>query len=113
MPPLRLTSLLHSVFSQVSPTGRAVLSTLGCRNGDPPPADEVAAWVGLRNRHQLARALRRDGLPPLEQLAAWTRVLYWMLEAEATGASLLQLAHREDLDPSAAYRLVRRVTGLR
>src|SRR5438045_5087008 len=36
-----------------------------------------------------------------------------MLEAETTGASLFELAHREHLDPAVAYRLVRRVTGLR
>src|SRR5207247_8256741 len=71
------------------------------------------AWVGLRDRHQRARGLRRDGLPPLEQLAGWARVLYWMLEAEARDSSLLELARREQLDPAVAYRLVHRVTGLR
>lgn len=113
MPPLLLTRLLQSALPDLSATGRAVVSALGCRNGDAPPAAEVAAWVGLRNRHQLARLLRRDGLPPLTELAGWARVLYWTLEAEATGASLLQLAHRDGMDPAAAYRLVRRVTGQR
>ncbi len=113
MPPLRLTNLLQGVLAHLSPASRAVLSTLACRNGDAPSANEVAAWVGLRNRQQLARTLERDGLPPLEQLAGWTRVLYWMLEAESTGMSLFQLARRENEDPAVAYRLVRRVTGLR
>jgi YVTN family beta-propeller protein len=113
MPPLRLTNLLQGALAHVSPASRAVLSTLGCRNGDAPSANEVAAWVGLRNRQQLARALQRDGLPPLERLAGWTRVLYWMLEAESTGMSLFQLARRDNEDPAVAYRLVRRVTGLR
>lgn len=113
MPPLRLTTLVQGALPHVSPTSRAVLSTLACRNGHAPPAAEVAAWVGLRDRFQLARVLRADGLPPLEQLTGWIRVLYWVLQAEATGASLLELMQREGLDPATGYRLVRRVTGLR
>jgi hypothetical protein len=88
------------------------LSVLGCRNGDAPSAAAVAAWVGLRNRHQLARYLQHDGLPPLRELAGWTRVLYWMVEAESSRCSLFRLARRDGLDPAAAYRLVHRVTGL-
>lgn len=89
-----------------------MVSTLGCLNGNAPSARDMAAWVGLRDRYQLARVLRRDGLPPLEQLAGWTRVLYWMLEAESSGTSLRQLAQREHVDPAVAYRLVHCVTGL-
>src|SRR2546427_3173038 len=87
--------------------------SLACCNGHASSAGEIAAWVGLRDRHQLARGLRRDGLPPLEQLAGWARVLYWVLEAESGDRSLLELARREQLDPAVAYRLVHRVTGLR
>ena len=112
MPPLRLTSLLQTALPELSSASRAVVSTLGCLNGNAPSARDMAAWVGLRDRYQLARVLRRDGLPPLEQLAGWTRVLYWMLEAESSGASLRQLAQRERVDPAVAYRLVHRVTGL-
>lgn len=113
MPPLRLTSLLQAALPELSSSSRAVISALGCVNGDAPSAQNLAGWVGLRDRHQLARVLRRDGLPPLEQLTGWARVLYWLLEAEATGMSLLELATRERVDPAVAYRLVRRVTGLR
>ena len=111
MPPLRLTSLLQTALPELSPASRAVVNTLACRNGNAPSARELADWVGLRDRYQLARALRRDGLPPLEQLAGWTRVLYWMMEAETSGLSLRQLAQREGIDPAVAYRLVNRVTG--
>ena len=111
MPPLLLTSLLQTALPRLSPASRAVVSTLGCLNGNTPSARDVAAWVGLRDRYQLARALRRDGLPPLEDLTRWARVLYWMLEAESSGATLRQLAQRERLDPAAAYRLVHQVTG--
>ena len=75
MPPLRLTSLLQTALPDLSSASRAVVNTLGCLNGNAPPARELATWVGLRDRYQLARALRRDGLPPLEQLAGWTREL--------------------------------------
>jgi YVTN family beta-propeller protein len=103
---------MQTALPELSSASRAVVSALGCFNGVAPSAKEMAAWVGLRDRYQLARTLRRDGLPPLEQLAGWTRVLYWMLEAEASGASLRQLAKRERVDPAVAYRLVQRVTGL-
>lgn len=113
MPPLLLTTLLETALGELSPTSRAVVSTLGCRNGLAPSAGDVASWVGLRDRYQLARALHRDGLPPFGQLARWTRVLYWMLEAESNHRALLDVARREHVDPAVAYRLVRRVTGLR
>lgn len=113
MPPLPLTNLLETALGELSPTGRAVVSTLGCRNGVAPCASDVASWVGLRDRYQLARILKRDGLPPLTQLAGWIRVFYWMLEAESSDRALLELARREHVDPADAYRLVRRVTGLR
>jgi len=61
----------------------------------------------------LARALRREGLPPLEELAAWTRILYWLLEAERSDTSLFILAQQTGIDPAVAYRLVHRTTGLR
>src|SRR5690349_5246783 len=113
MPPLRLTSLLEAALPDLSATSQAVVRTLACRNGAAPLAGDVAAWVGEGDRFRLARALRRDGLPPLTELAGWTRVLHWMLESETTGRSLLQLAQREQVDPAVAYRLVRRLTGLR
>lgn len=111
MPPLLLTSLLQTALPRLSPASRAVVSTLGCLNGNTPSARDMAAWVGLRDRYQLARALRRDGLPPLEDLTRWARVLYWIVQAESSGATLRQLAQRERLDPAAAYRLVHQVTG--
>jgi len=112
MPPLRLASLLLAEFPDLSTTSRAILSALACRNGKGPPAEEIAAWVGFRDRHQLHRRLRREGLPPLKQLTGWARVLYWMLEADASGSSLLKLADRDHTHAASAYRLVRRVTGL-
>lgn len=113
MPPLRLTSVLQTALPHLSENGRAVLSALGCMNGHPPGSTELATWLGFHDRYQLARALRRDGLPPLEVIGGWARTLYWMTEAETSGKSLRELAERERLDPAVAYRLVRRVTGRR
>lgn len=112
MPPLPLTTLLQTSLPELSTRTRAILSTLGCYNGDVPSAGEVAALVGMRSRFQLARALRQDGLPPFEELAGWARVLYWLFEAERSTASLRLLARRDQLDASTAYRLVHRVTRL-
>ena len=113
MPLLHLTALLQTALPDLSKAGRAIVSTLACFNGRLTNATKCAALAGLRDRHQLHRQLRRDGLPPFEQLAGWTRVLYWVSEAEKTGASLLELARREHTHAPAAYRLVRRVTGAR
>jgi len=113
MPPLQLTNLLQTALPNLSESGRAVLSALGCMNGRPPCSTELATWLGFHDRYRLARTLRREGLPPLEVLGGWARTLYWMIETESTGASLRELADREQLDPAVAYRLVRRVTGRR
>jgi DNA-binding beta-propeller fold protein YncE len=113
MPPLQLTDLLHTSLPHVSVQGRALLSALGCVNGRPTSATEFAHWLGFHDRYQLARALKREGLPPIETLGGWTRMLYWMIESQVTGATLRELALREHLDPAVAYKLVRRVTGRR
>jgi len=113
MPPLQLTNVLHTSLPDLSVQGRAILSALGCVNGRPSSITELATWLGFHDRYQLARALRREGLPPLETLSGWTRTLYWIIESQSTGVTLRELARRESLDPAVAYRLVRRVTGRR
>ena len=113
MPPLQLTSLLQDTLPHLSYKGRAVLSALGCVNGRAPGSAELAAWLGFHDRYQFARAMRREGLPPLETLGGWARTLYWLLESESSGVTLRELAERDQLDPAVAYRLVRRVTGRR
>src|SRR2546423_13425788 len=100
MPPLQLTSLLQTALPHLSNHGRALINALGCLNGHSPCPTELATWLGFHDRYQLARALRREGLPPLEVLGGWTRTLYWMIESEASGASLRELAERERLDPA-------------
>jgi len=111
MPPLPLAKILNVALPFLSGEARAVLDVLACKNGLLPPAGDVATFLGLRTRHQVARTLRRASLPPLEELAAWTRLFYWVLQWEQTGASLLTLAHQSQLEPATCYRLVRRLMG--
>src|SRR3989442_12344034 len=107
MPPLPLANILNVALPSLTGETRAVLDVLACKNGLLPPARDVATFLGLRTRHQVARTLRRASLPPLEELAAWTRLFYWVLQWEQTGASLLALAHQSHLEPATSYRLGR------
>ncbi|HEY7192961.1 MAG TPA: YncE family protein [Gemmatimonadales bacterium] len=111
MPPLPLAKVLNVALPSLSGEARAVVDVLACKNGLLPPAGDVATFLGLRTRHQVARTLRRASLPPLEELAAWTRLFYWVLQWEQTGASLLNLARQAHLEPATCYRLVRRLMG--
>src|SRR6266513_6427562 len=111
MPPLPLAKVLSAALPSLSGEARAVLDVLAARNGLLPPANDVARFLGLRTRHQVARKLRRASLPPLEELAAWTRLFYWILQSEETGASLLSLARQSHVEPATCYRLVRRLMG--
>src|SRR2546427_8145306 len=109
MPLLPLAKVLRVALPLLSGEARAVVDVLACRNGLLLPADDVATFLGLRTRHQVARKLRRASLPPLEELAAWTRLFYWILQSEQTGVSLLSLARQSGAEPATCYRLVRRL----
>jgi len=111
VPPLPLAKILNVALPSLAGEARAVVDVLACKNGLLPPAGDVAIFLGLRTRHQVARTLRRASLPPLEELAAWTRLFYWVLQWEQTGASLLALARQSHLEPATCYRLVRRLMG--
>jgi len=111
VPPLPLAKILNVALPSLSGDARAVVDVLACKNGLLPPAGDVATFLGLRTRHQVARTLRRASLPPLEELAAWTRLFYWVLQWEQTGASLLALARQSHVEPATCYRLVRRLMG--
>src|SRR5712691_4514431 len=87
MPRLPLATILDVAMPSVSGKARAVIDVLACKNGLLPRAGDVATFLGLRTRHQVARTLRRASLPPLEELAAWTRLFYWVLQSEQTGTT--------------------------
>lgn len=92
---------------------RAIVEAVLLSEGSIGSTRWVARLLGLNSRFQLARMLKREGLPPLHRLAAWTAILSWVRAAEHDGTGLFQLACRSHRHPSACYRLVKEVTGLR
>src|SRR5712691_958011 len=113
MPPLALTSLLQQALPWLSADGRAVMNTLVCSNGRVGSTQVLCERVGLRSRFQLNRLLRREGLPPYEELAGWVCVFYWMVRGDTAEGrvALRSLAPQTRIEIASAYRLVRRVTG--
>lgn len=51
-------------------------------------------------------------MPPLETLSQWIRVMVWVIELETGGVSMCAAALRENCDPAARYRLVKKLLGL-
>src|ERR1043166_519486 len=113
MPPLALGSLLQGALPWLSSDGRAVLNTLVSSNGRAGSAQALCQQLGLRSRFQLNRLLRREGLPPYEELSGWVCVLHWMQQADAGvgRGALLALARQTRMETASSYRLVRRVTS--
>ena len=89
------------------------MHTLVCSNGRVGSTQVLCERVGLRSRFQLNRLLRREGLPPYEELAGWVCVFYWMVRGDAAEGrvALRSLAPQTRIEIASAYRLVRRVTG--
>lgn len=108
----QITVLVCNTLHWVSPAGRAVIAALADCGGAFGTAPFFASRLGFRDRHQLARLLAYEGLPPLQELAAWIRVLGWLLEWEQRGTALCRLALRCCADPAAYYHTVNRLTGL-
>lgn len=105
-------ALLQSSLPGLSVRARAILEAQLLSRGSIGTAGEVAPHLGLRNRFELARLLKREGLPPLNDLAAWASVMAWVEGSERTGCSLCQLAFWARRDPAVCYRTVKRITGL-
>jgi hypothetical protein len=106
-------SAIRAVRPGMTLFSRAIVEAICLSEGPIGSARDVARQLGLQNRFKLARLLKREGLPPLHRLAEWATVLSWVLAAERDGVSLCWMAFRSRRHPSACYRLVREVTGLR
>jgi hypothetical protein len=91
---------------------RSIVEAILLAEGSIGTANVVARQLGLRNRFQLARVLKHEGLPPLHVMAEWATVLSWVCCAERQGLSLCWMAFHAGRHPSACYRLVKEVTGL-
>jgi hypothetical protein len=109
MEPLR--EQLYSAIPRLSNTGREIIALLADSGGRIECPDSFATGVRLRSRHQLARVLRREGLPQIEELCAWVKVLRLLLEWEHTHRSLYAMAIDASFYPPTCYRLIKRVTG--
>lgn len=96
----------------LSAQGRALVEAVLTHPRRERNAGGLARLLGLPSRFSLRRFLRREGLPPLEALDAWMCVLTLLHRAESRGESLQRVARQLALEPPAAYRLVRRLTGV-
>ena len=104
---LLVTCVLPRVSTQCARTMDALIAARGVTG----EANAFARSVGLRNRDQLRRVLASDGLPCLEDLAGWIRVLGWLVDLETSGLSLSRGALCLGQDPKSRYRTVARLTG--
>jgi hypothetical protein len=104
---------IQSILPGMKVFPRAVVEAVLLSEGSIGSTELVAQLLGLGNRFRLARLLKREGLPPLHRLAAWTTILCWVRTAERDGTCLFRLAIQWHRHPSACYRLVKEVTGLR
>ena len=110
---LRALEVFNSARPHLPLVPRAILEAMVLSERPIGSAETVASRLGLKNRFQLARLLRRHGLPPLHRLAGWVTILSWVLKAEETGASLSAIAFHSQRHPSACDRLVKEITGRR
>jgi DNA-binding phage protein len=107
-----LDAVLDAALGTRGPALSHLAKILAKGRGHHAGADAVARQLGLRNRHQLLRALRKEHLPNLTELAAWTRLLDWRITVEETHRSLLSLTLDEVSDPAERYRTTLRLTGV-
>lgn len=106
-----LALLLLATLPLRSVDSRRIVQALVTTAGRLRGAEELAASVGMANRFQVARTLRRESLPQIEELSAWVRLLAWSLRFEAHPTSLARIALDEGLDLSVCIRTIRRLTG--
>ncbi len=105
--------MVRSARPEMSWRSSILVEAVLLADGGIGPTHAVAQRIGLQSRFALARLLRREDLPALHRLAGWATVLSWLEEAERDGTALCRLAFNSGRHPSACYRLVKEVTGLR
>jgi len=110
---LSLQTALQQAVPWLSPHGHAILGALVACEGQIGSADTFAHGAGFTSRHQLARLLRREGLPPIEELSAWIYTLARLLAWETSHVSLCKSALWSGDDPGDHYRRVQHLCGVR
>jgi len=103
---------LHAVLPHLSRGARVIVDVIRLRQGNVGSTGLAAQLFGFPSRFALARMLRREGLPGLQELAAWISVLGWVVAAERSRVSLFVIAGHSGRSPPVCYRTVRRLTGL-
>lgn len=106
-----LSAMVECVVPRVSPSAERVVRALVAIRGSSGDANSFARSNGFRNRDHLRRTLSTDGLPCLEDLAGWIRLLGWVIDAETSGLALSREALRAGKNPCSYYRTVKRLTG--
>jgi hypothetical protein len=107
----QLHLLLAGTLPARSAESRLVLRALVDSGGRVGNACAFAAGLRMGSRFRVARLLRRETLPQLEELAAWVRVLGWILWSQEGPVALERIAMSEGLEASVCCRTVRRLTG--
>ena len=90
-----------------------MLSALvGCE-GRIGSAETFAAYAGFTSRHQLARFLQREALPPIDELSAWIYTLARLWDWERSHVSLCRRALWSGEDPGNCYRRIQHLCRVR
>jgi len=77
--------VIHSLRPHLRPYPTAIVDAMTLSERSIGSATVVADRLGLRSRFQLARLLKREGLPPLHKLAAWLLALVIALALAGAG----------------------------
>ena len=108
-----LSQLLRPYLPRLSWQACAILDALVLTKGSLGDAETVACQLGFHNRFDLARHLKRQRLPALHELRNWVRVFTWLETWDRCRVPLFSQALRTGHSAAVAYRIVRRLTGLR
>lgn len=104
---------IHALRPSMPHLPRTIVEAVLSQGGSIGSTTKVAQRYGIANRFRLARMLKRAGLPPLHRLAEWVLVESWLRRVEVERKSLCHIAFHSDRYPSACYRLVKELTGLK
>lgn len=107
-----LRRLLLAVLPLRSSQSVRLVEALAQSGGLVHDARRFASDIGMGSRYRVARVLRREGLPQLEELAGWVRLVRWLIIWRSGAGSLSRMALDDGLEISACCRTVRRLTGV-
>src|SRR4051812_8676930 len=107
-----LRRLLLAVLPLRSSQSVRLVEALARSGGLVHDAGRFAIAIEMGSRFRVARVLRREGLPQLEELAGWVRLLRWLIIWQSAAGSLSRMALDDGLEISGCCRAVRRLTGV-